>query len=68
VAFSLLSAPEGMTIDSETGLITWQISDQQRVGKFEFEIIARDPEGAQAVQPMTLLLSSNEGEQAEEGD
>lgn len=66
--FSLLSAPEGMTIDSDTGLITWQISDQQRVGQFDFEIIARDPEGAQSVHPMTLSLSSNEGEQAEEGD
>jgi hypothetical protein len=66
--FSLISAPEGMTINSETGLISWQISDQQRVGKFDFEIIARDSEGAQSVQPMTLSLSSNESEQAEEGD
>jgi hypothetical protein len=66
--YSLLSAPEGMTIDSETGLVSWQISDQQRAGKFEFEIIARDPEGAQSVQPMTLSLSSDDGEKAEEGD
>jgi hypothetical protein len=68
VEFSLASAPAGMTIDSETGLSTWQISDQQRAGSYDFEVIARDPEGAQSVQPVTLTLSSNEGEQAEAGD
>jgi hypothetical protein len=67
VEFSLLSAPEGMTIDSETGLIKWQISAQQE-GSHTFEVIARDPEGAQSVQPVTLSLLSKEGEQAEEGD
>ncbi len=68
VEFSLLSAPEGMTIDAETGLIKWRISERQGEGKFDFEIIARDPEGAQSVQPVTLSLSSNKEGQAEEGD
>lgn len=70
VEFSLSSAPEGMTIDSEKGLITWQINEQQKEGKYDFEAIARDPEGAQSVQPVTLTLSSKEGggAQPEEGD
>jgi hypothetical protein len=68
VEFSLASAPAGMTIDSETGQIRWQISEQHQAGSYDFEVIARDPEGAQSVQPVTLTLSSNEGEQAEAGD
>ena len=61
VEFSLSSAPEGMTIDAETGQIKWQINEQQPEGKYDFEVIVRDPEGAQAVQPVTLTLSSKEG-------
>jgi len=67
VKFSLSSAPEGMTIDSDSGLIRWQISDQQQGGTYNFEVIAIDPEGAQSVQPITLTLTSGgEGGQAEE--
>lgn len=70
VEFSLISAPEGMTIDSETGQIRWQIGEEQQEGRHDFEVIARDPEGAQSVQPVTLTLSSQEaaGKQPEEGD
>jgi hypothetical protein len=67
VKFSLSSAPEGMTIDSDSGLIRWQISDQQQGGTYNFEVIAIDPEGAQSVQPITLTLTSGgEGGQTEE--
>ncbi len=67
VKFSLSSAPEGMTIDSDSGLIRWQISDQQQGGTYNFEVIAIDPEGAQSVQPITLTLTSGgEGGQPEE--
>ncbi len=70
VKFSLSSAPEGMTIDSDSGLVRWQISDQQQGGTYNFEVIAIDPEGAQSVQPITLTLTAKEveGEQPEEGE
>ena len=67
VKFSLSSAPEGMTIDSDSGLIRWQISNRQQGGTYNFEVIAIDPEGAQSVQPITLTLTSGgEGGQTEE--
>ena len=70
VKFSLSSAPEGMTINSDSGLVRWQISDQQQGGTYNFEVIAIDPEGAQSVQPITLTLTAKEveGEEPEEGD
>jgi hypothetical protein len=70
VEFSLTSAPEGMTIDSATGRIGWEIGEAQQEGSFDFAVIALDPEGAQSVQPVTLKLLSKEpaGEQTEEGE
>ena len=68
VKFSLSSAPEGMTIDSDSGLIRWQISDQQQGGTYNFEVIAIDPEGAQSVQPITLTLTSGGEEGQTEED
>lgn len=57
IEFSLDSPPEGMTIDSATGLIRWQVSEGQKEGSFEFKVIARDAKGAEAVQPVTVKLS-----------
>lgn len=58
---SLSSEPEGMTIDASTGMIQWEAREDQRTGSYEFKVIATDPEGAQAIQPVTLSLSSEEG-------
>jgi len=58
--FSLASAPEGMTIDASTGLVRWEAREDQRKGNYEFQLIATDPEGAQAIQPITLTISSGE--------
>ncbi len=67
VEFSLSAAPDGMTIDSATGLIRWQVSEEQKEGSFQFKVIASDPEGAQSIQPVTLKLSSGgEGGQTDE--
>jgi hypothetical protein len=57
---SLASEPEGMTIDSSTGMVRWEVREDQRKGSYEFKVIATDPEGAQAIQPITLTLSSDE--------
>jgi hypothetical protein len=58
--FSLASEPEGMTIDSSTGMVQWEAREDQRKGNYEFQLIATDPEGAQAIQPITLAISSEE--------
>lgn len=60
IELSLSSEPEGMTIDSSTGTVRWEAQEDQRQGSYEFRIIATDPEGAQAIQPITLNLSSPE--------
>jgi hypothetical protein len=55
--FELSSAPEGMVIDSSTGLVTWEIGEEQREGSYEFTVVVRDPEGSTAMQPVTLSIS-----------
>jgi len=56
--FKLSSAPEGMTIDSSTGMIRWKVGEKQREGSYEFKVIVSDSEGAVAIQPITLNVSS----------
>jgi hypothetical protein len=58
--FSLNKAPEGMTIDPSTGTISWEAGEDQRKGVYEFEAVVRDPEGAKAIQPITLTFPSEE--------
>lgn len=57
LTFKLFSAPEGMTIDSATGVIKWDIAEKQREGSCEFKVIVSDAEGAMAIQPITLSIS-----------
>ena len=59
--FKLSSAPEGMTIDSSTGMIKWKVGEKQREGSYEFKVIVSDSEGATAIQPITLNISSQAG-------
>lgn len=56
--FKLSSPPKGMTIDSSTGLIQWKIGEKQREGSYEFSVTVSDSEGAKAIQPITLDISS----------
>jgi len=58
--FSLASEPEGMTIDASTGMIQWEARGDQRKGNYEFQVIASDSEGAQAIQPVTLTITAEE--------
>jgi hypothetical protein len=58
--FSLDKAPEGMNIDPSTGSITWEPREDQRKGVYQFEAIASDPEGAKAIQPITLTFPGSE--------
>jgi hypothetical protein len=53
IFFALKSAPRGMEIDKETGLIRWAIRGQDR-GTHSIEIEASDKEGAKSFQRFVL--------------
>jgi hypothetical protein len=61
LVFSLSSAPRGMTIDSKTGIIAWQIKDTP-AGVYGVEIVVQDPEGRQGTQKFTIPIDMPEGE------
>ena len=54
--FRLDEAPEGMTIDEQTGLIQWSLVEA-RPGSHTIAIIATDADGAESAQEYTLTLS-----------
>lgn len=56
LVYSLSKAPEGMTIDSKTGLIKWAFT-QKDAGTHPIEIEVSDPEGAGDIQRFDLPLS-----------
>jgi hypothetical protein len=53
IFFALKSAPKGMEIDKETGLVRWAIRSQDR-GTHSIEIEASDKEGAKSFQRFVL--------------
>ncbi len=55
ISFSLKSAPRGMEIDKETGLIRWNIQRNDR-GSHSIEVEVADQEGARAVQRFVFNL------------
>lgn len=57
------NAPQGMRINSKTGLVEWE-PDPSQSGNFVFQIIVEDPEGARVAQPITLTIEKPpEGQQ-----
>jgi hypothetical protein len=61
VTFSLDSAPPGMTIDSKTGIITWQIGNTP-AGSYNVELVVLDPEARKGTQKFTIPIDMPEGE------
>ncbi len=55
IIFALKTAPKGMKIDKETGLIQWEVSKADQ-GDHSIEIEATDPEGAKSFQRYTLTI------------
>ena len=55
VAFSLKLGPKGMGIDRETGLIRWEIRQEDK-GTHSIEVEASDPEGAKSLQRYSLAV------------
>jgi len=55
VTFALKSAPKGMRVDRDTGLIHWEVGKEDR-GTYPIEIEAADKEGGRSVQRFTLII------------
>jgi hypothetical protein len=55
ITFTLKSAPKGMEIEKETGLIRWVIRKEDR-GTHAIEIEASDGEGGRSLQRYTLTV------------
>jgi hypothetical protein len=55
VVFVLKTAPKGMKIDKETGLIRWKITKEDK-GKQSIEIEVSDSEGAKSSQRYTMSI------------
>ncbi len=53
IIFTLKTAPKGMEIDRETGVIRWEIRERNQ-GPQLIEVEATDPEGAKGFQRFTL--------------
>lgn len=59
VNFELSAAPEGMTIDPATGLVSWPIPEDA-AGRHEVNIVARDSEGGTASQKYALEIKTGD--------
>lgn len=55
LTFSLTSAPAGMTIDSEKGLVTWTLPENAS-GQHRVSVAVTDAEGSQALQEYILTI------------
>ena len=50
--------PEGMVIDSQTGVVEWQVVIPAEPVTYEYEVVVVDPEGGKSVQKITLKNAS----------
>jgi len=55
LTYALAEAPGGMKIDSQTGLITWDVP-KEFTGKTPFTVSVTDGHGGEATQKLTLIL------------
>ncbi len=60
ITFVLKKGPKGMTIDSQTGLIQWNIKKEDK-GTHHIEIEALDQEGAKCLQRYVLTVDFKPG-------
>ena len=57
ITYALSNPPKGMTIDANSGKITWQIIAKEDAGKREVEIVAQDDQGLKTAQKFTMEVS-----------
>jgi len=60
ITYSLVTAPDGMTIDSQTGEIKWPITEKSS-GDHVVEIAAQDPGGMKTIQKYTVTINLSGG-------
>jgi hypothetical protein len=59
LVFSLQGKPpEGMVIDSKTGVVEWQVVIPKEPVTYVYEVVVEDPEGAKSIQKVTLKSAS----------
>jgi hypothetical protein len=56
VTFSLAAGPEGMTIDTQTGKLTWEIHKDQ-AGEQAIEVVAEDDQEGKFSQKYTISIN-----------
>ena len=54
MGFPLERRPDGMVIDSDTGVVEWQVVIPKGEVTYVFQVVAEDPEGGKSVQQITL--------------
>ena len=60
LTYSLASAPRGMTVDAGSGMITWPVTSGDS-GTHLVQVIAHNPDGAQAIQRYSVTIRLNGG-------
>jgi hypothetical protein len=59
LTFSLQGKPpKGMVIDSQTGVVEWQVVIPEKPATYVYEVVVEDPEGAKSIQTVTLKNAS----------
>ena len=57
--------PEGMEIDSETGMVQWQVVVPDNEVTYHYEVVAEDSAGAKSIQKITLSTAPPGGQPPE---
>ena len=55
LTYETISAPQGMTIDQNSGLISWNISEKD-IGEVKVEVAAKDNDGGKGLQRFILKI------------
>lgn len=56
LTYALESSPLGMTIDPDSGALSWRVNPKD-AGEYKVRIVAKDEQGSTDVQEFTLVLS-----------
>ena len=56
LAYSLIDAPKGMTVDPKTGLITWPVESRDR-GPYSVKVKITDGQGGESIYPLNINLA-----------
>jgi len=59
ITYALRDAPEGMTIDSKIGAITWEVKPED-LGLYDFKVSVKDDHGGEIIIPVTTNLVVSE--------